>query len=69
MAIIRKKAKLRCIEVPEEVIRYVASRIDTNIRSLEGTLVKIDALSQMYSGAITLVVAQEALGADPGRAV
>jgi len=69
MAIIHKKAKLRCIEVPEEVIRFVASRIDTNIRSLEGALVKIDALSQMYSGAITLEIAQEALEADSGRAV
>ena len=69
MAIIRKKAKLRCIEVPEEVVRLVAGRIDTNIRSLEGTLVKIDALSQTQSGAITLKVALEALGADSGRAV
>ncbi|UCC30782.1 MAG: chromosomal replication initiator protein DnaA [Phycisphaerales bacterium] len=69
MAIIRKKAKLRCIEVPEEVVRLVAGRIDTNIRSLEGTLVKIDALSQTQSGTITLKVALEALGGDSGRAV
>lgn len=69
MAIIRKKAKLRCIEVPEDVIRLVASRIDTNIRSLEGTLVKIDALSQMYSSAITLEIAHEALAPDSVRAV
>lgn len=69
MAIIRKKAKLRCIEVPEEVVRLIAGRIDTNIRSLEGTLVKIDALSQTQSGAITPKIALEALGADSGRAV
>jgi chromosomal replication initiator protein len=65
MAIHGKKARLRCIEVPEDVIRFVASRIDANIRELEGALVKIDALSQTQSGVITLELARKALGAEP----
>ncbi|MBI4717048.1 MAG: chromosomal replication initiator protein DnaA [Planctomycetes bacterium] len=67
MAIIRKKAKLRCIEVPEDVIRLVAARIESNIRELEGALLKLDALSQTRSGKITLELAQEALGASSGE--
>ncbi|MFH0981964.1 MAG: chromosomal replication initiator protein DnaA [Planctomycetota bacterium] len=62
MAIIRKKAELRCIEVPESVVKLIASRIETNIRELEGALVKVDALSQAHNGKMTLELAQEALG-------
>lgn len=62
MAIIRKKAKLRCIEVPEDVIKLIASGIETNIRELEGALVKTDALSQTHDGVITREIALEALG-------
>lgn len=62
MAIIRKKARLRCIEIPESVVHLVASSINTNIRELEGALVKIDALSQTRSGEITPDLAREALG-------
>ncbi len=62
MAIVRKKAKLRCIEVPEDVVRLIATRVDSNIRELEGALVKIDAVSQMTNGQIDLPVAYEALG-------
>ena len=69
MAIVRKKAKLRCIEVPEEVVRLVAARIDTNIRELEGALIKIDAISQTESGKITLELAQRALGTESQRPV
>lgn len=69
MAIVRKKAKLRCIEVPEEVIRFIAGKVDTNVRELEGALIKIDALSQTQTGVITLNLAQEALDAGPGRPV
>ncbi len=69
MAIVRKKARLRCIEVPEDVIRFVASRIDRNIRELEGALIKIDALSQTRSGAIHLDLARDALGPGPTRSI
>jgi chromosomal replication initiator protein len=69
MAIVRTKAKLRCIEVPEDVVQFIASRVDTNIRELEGSLIKIDALSQSQSCPITLELARETLGPDPSRPV
>jgi chromosomal replication initiator protein len=69
MAIVRKKAKLRCIDVPEDVIRVIATRIDTNIRDLEGTLTKIDALSQAQSSPITLALARSALDEEPTRPI
>ncbi len=65
MAIIRKKARLRCIEVPEEVVSLIATQIASNIRDLEGALVKLDALSQTRNGRIDLPLAQEALGSGP----
>lgn len=69
MAIVRKKAKLRCIEVPEEVVRIVASKIDTNIRDLEGALIKLDALSQTQDGKITLDLARREFGTAPARPI
>jgi chromosomal replication initiator protein len=69
MAILRKKAKTRCVEVPEEVIRFAASRITSNIRELEGALNRLDALSLAKSSVINLELAREALGDGPGRPV
>jgi chromosomal replication initiator protein len=65
MAILRKKARIRCIEVPEDVIRYVATQFASNIRDLEGALVKLDALSHTRSGTIDMAIAREAFGEDP----
>ncbi len=69
MAIVSKKAKLRCIEIPEEVVRFLAARIDSNIRDLEGALTKIDASSQTHAAPITLELAREALGDPPARPI
>lgn len=69
MAIVRKKAKLRCIEIPEDVVRLLASRIDSNIRELEGALTKLDALSQTVPGEITLELARASLGTESARPV
>jgi len=59
MAILRNKAKLRCIELPEDVIRFVAGQLDDNIRDLEGALHRLDALSQTTPGGITLELARK----------
>jgi chromosomal replication initiator protein len=67
MAIIRQKARLRCIEVGEDVVKFVAERIESNIRDLEGALVKLDAVSQTRDGQISLALAQEALGVGQGH--
>lgn len=62
MAILRNKAKLKCIEVPEDVIHYVAGKFENSIRELEGILIRLDALSQTLGKPITLDLSREALG-------
>ena len=69
MAIIRKKAKLRGIEVNEDVTNLIASRIETNIRDIEGALLKLDALSQTRGCPIDLAMAREAVGTPPTNRV
>lgn len=64
MAIVRTKAKLRCIEVPEEVVKILATRIDSNVRELEGALAKLDLISQTQNGTIDSELALIALGAN-----
>lgn len=66
MAIVRKKANHHCIEVTDEVVRLVASRINTDIRALNDALLRIDALSQSRSGLITPAIAGEAIGGEVG---
>ena len=67
VAILRKKAKMRAVEVPNDVICYVAGRIDRNTRELEGAITKIQGLSQLTGRTIDLGLAREALG-DNGEA-
>lgn len=62
MAILRKKARQRCIDMPEDVIHFVAAHARSSIRELEGSLTKILALSQQYGGVIDLRIAREAVG-------
>lgn len=70
IAIVRAKAKLRGIEMPEDVATLVATRIESNVRELEGALSKIDLFSQTEGATITLPLAMEALGVHPpGRMI
>lgn len=62
VAIVRKKARIRCIELPDDVADFIAARYETNVRELEGALVKVDAVSQTLSRPIDLPLAQQALG-------
>ncbi|HOQ85120.1 MAG TPA: chromosomal replication initiator protein DnaA [Phycisphaerae bacterium] len=62
MAILRKKARLRCVELPENVVHHVAANVTGNTRELEGALLKVIALSQQYGGVINLDVARQAIG-------
>lgn len=64
IAIVQKKARIRCIELPEDVIHYIASNIDSNTRELEGAIIKVDALAQQYDGRSTVEIAKRALGDD-----
>jgi chromosomal replication initiator protein len=64
MAILRKKAKLRCVDLPEDVTHYIAATFESNTRELEGALTKLLAVSQQHGGRVNVEIAKEALGGD-----
>jgi chromosomal replication initiator protein len=60
-AILRTKADELGVELPPEVIEYVAHRDQTNIRELEGALNKILMMAQLYNRRLDMPLAMEAL--------
>ena len=65
MAILNKKSHLRGIQPPEEVIGFIARKIDSNTRELEGALTKIHGLAMLDGSEMTLELARAALGDEP----
>ncbi len=61
VAILRKKAELEKLDLPDNVALFMASKIRSNIRELEGSLVRLTALSSLKGEPISLPLAQEAL--------
>ncbi|MGI6603748.1 MAG: chromosomal replication initiator protein DnaA [bacterium] len=61
VAILRKKAQLENLIVPDEALQYIATRITTNIRELEGALIRLLAYSQLHQADLTPDVVEEAL--------
>ena len=61
LAILRKKTETERLSVPAEVMSYIASRIQTNIRELEGALIRVAAYASLTRSSITLEAAQGVL--------
>jgi chromosomal replication initiator protein len=61
VAILQKKARLRGRDIPEDVAHYIATHIDSNIRELEGAIIKLTGYSTLYNKKIDLDLAKEAL--------
>jgi len=61
MAILDKKAELEGVALPEEVRIYIATKTKSNVRELEGALIKLIAYSSITGSAITLQMAQQVL--------
>ena len=61
MAILKKKADVEKLNVPNEVMVYIATKIKSNIRELEGALIRIVAYSSLTNRDITVDLATEAL--------
>ena len=61
MAILRKKEELEGYNIDNEVIKYIASNVKSNIRELEGALTKIVAFSKLNKREINTALAEEAL--------
>lgn len=61
IAILNKKAKAEGLEIPNEVMLYIANQINTNIRELEGALIRVVAYSSLVNQDIDASLAAEAL--------
>jgi chromosomal replication initiator protein len=62
IAILRKKVKTDAIHVPDaQVLTFIASRISTNIRELEGALTRVVAFASLTGRPMTVELAQEVL--------
>jgi chromosomal replication initiator protein len=61
VAILNKKAERLDIAIPNDVAGFLAEKVDTNIRELEGALNRIQAMSSLSESDITLELAQTAL--------
>jgi chromosomal replication initiator protein len=61
IAILRSKVDLMQRVVPNDVIDFVARRVDTNIRELEGSLNRVLVYAELTNNELTVEVAREAL--------
>ncbi len=61
MAILDKKAELDGVKLPEDVRTFMATKSRSNIRELEGALIKLIAYSSLTGAPITMPMAQQAL--------
>lgn len=61
MAILRKKEEMEGYNIDNEVIKYIATNIKSNIRELEGAFNKVMASSKLEKKEVTLELAEQAL--------
>lgn len=61
VAILKKKLELESVDVPDDVVTFIATEIKTNIRELEGALIRVVAYSLLEEKPITLQVAKNVL--------
>ena len=61
IAIIKKKCELNGINLSDEIINYLASNMDSNIREIEGVILKLNAYSSLVNQQITMELAKNVL--------
>ena len=61
MAILHKKEEMDGYDINEEVIKYIANNIKSNIRELEGAINKVMAFAKLEKKEVTLELAEQAL--------
>jgi chromosomal replication initiator protein len=72
VAIIQKKARLRGLEMPDDVVQYIATVVDTNNRELEGAVIRVLGYASLCNRAVGMDLAKEALRdlvASPSRSI
>ena len=61
LAILQKKAQTMNVTLPEDVMNFIAARIRTNIRRLEGALIRVSALASLTGKKLTVEVVENLL--------
>jgi chromosomal replication initiator protein len=61
LAILQRKAETEHLDVPPDVMSFIASRIQTNIRELEGALIRVAAYASLTRAEVTGDLAQQVL--------
>lgn len=67
IAILRKKADEEMIDIPYDVIEYIAGHFDRSIRELEGALTRVAAKAKLVADSITMDLALETLSSIVSR--
>lgn len=67
VAIVRRKAAGRGVDLPEDVARYLAERVTTNIRELEGAVIKVVGIAAITDQPISLALAENCVRGIPSR--
>lgn len=62
VAILKKKLERESVRVPDEVLFFIAERIQSNVRELEGALIRLVAFASLGGSEITLAFAERVLG-------
>ena len=61
IAILRKKAQSERLQVPDEVLEYMASKVSSNIRNLEGTLIRVTAFANLNRTSVDMSLVETVL--------
>ena len=64
VAILKKKMEKETVQVPDDVAYFIASKIKSNIRELEGALIRVVAYCSLTGATLTLAAAQDILRAS-----
>ncbi|WOQ69673.1 chromosomal replication initiator protein DnaA [Microbacterium limosum] len=60
-AILRKKAQSERLHVPDDVLEYIATKVSSNIRELEGALIRVSAFANLNRSPLDVQLAQTVL--------
>ncbi|MBN8424878.1 chromosomal replication initiator protein DnaA [Microbacterium esteraromaticum] len=61
IAILRKKAQSESLHIPDEVLEYIANVVSSNIRELEGALIRVSAFASLNRSSLDIALAQTVL--------
>ncbi|MGB4135416.1 MAG: chromosomal replication initiator protein DnaA, partial [Microbacterium sp.] len=61
IAILRKKAQSEALHIPDEVLEYIATIVSSNIRELEGALIRVSAFASLNRSPLDISLAQSVL--------